>query len=192
MANNTEIPKQELLTKLLKMTTSPNDGEALTAMRKANALLTTAGWDWDKLISGKIVVVADPFASIPTPPPQEPRQNDFVRSAPKHSPGPFAPRQAAHVYSTPPRTAPPPPPPPRGPVVGSNKTNMYGNHCYCCGVKVNSKMGFIFNPAHHNTRAANIWETICATCNSLNYITIAPMPAPKLKPPHIKPDLSTF
>lgn len=63
-----ELPKQELLVKLLGMTTSSNDGEALVAMRKANALLASAGWDWAKLIAGKIRVVADPFATAATPP----------------------------------------------------------------------------------------------------------------------------
>jgi len=52
-----DLPKQELLIKLLKMSTSPNDGEALIAVRKANELLKSAGWDWEKLVNGKIKVV---------------------------------------------------------------------------------------------------------------------------------------
>ena len=40
----------ERLTKLLMLTTSSNDAEALAAMRKANALLAQAGLNWEKFI----------------------------------------------------------------------------------------------------------------------------------------------
>jgi hypothetical protein len=66
-ATAAELPKQDLLAKLLAMTTSPNDGEALCAMRKANALLLAAGWTWERLIQGKIRVLEDPFKSIVEP-----------------------------------------------------------------------------------------------------------------------------
>lgn len=65
--NPPELPKQEQLIKLLGMTTSANDAEALAFMRKANALLAAAGWSWEKLIRGKIRVLEDPFKSIPEP-----------------------------------------------------------------------------------------------------------------------------
>lgn len=154
-----ELPKQELLIKLLKMTTSPNDGEVLVAARKANALLTSAGWDWDKLINGKIVVVADPFASIKTPPSNS---NSYTpRSAPPPAPASRA---------APPRAAPPPPPPPppkRKPTVPySTKSNNYANFCYCCGTYVQVQKGFIFNPSQHNTRAPDKWVAICDPCNT--------------------------
>lgn len=61
------IPKQELLTKLLMLTTSNNDAEALQAVRKANALLKASGWDWQQLINGKITIVEDPFKGLATP-----------------------------------------------------------------------------------------------------------------------------
>lgn len=64
----TVIPKQELLIKLLSLTASDNDAEALVALRKATALLVASGWTWERLIHGKITVVADPFASLATPP----------------------------------------------------------------------------------------------------------------------------
>jgi len=67
METESKVPKQDLLTKLLKMTSSSNDGEALTAIRKANDLLKSAGWDWDKLMAGKIKVAADPFANLQQP-----------------------------------------------------------------------------------------------------------------------------
>lgn len=62
-----ELPRQELLIKLLGMTGSSSDGEALVAIRKANALLQTAGWTWERLIHGKIRVIADPFVNLKTP-----------------------------------------------------------------------------------------------------------------------------
>lgn len=39
------------LIKLMMMTTSPNDGEALTAIRKANALLAEANVNWEEFIN---------------------------------------------------------------------------------------------------------------------------------------------
>lgn len=73
---STEIPRHELLLKLLKMTTSTNDAEALVAMRKANALLASAGWTWDRLLEGKITVVGDPFGGL-----QRPRQHEAPHDA---------------------------------------------------------------------------------------------------------------
>lgn len=40
----------ELLIKVLNLTTSDNDGEALSAMRKANAILKTHGVLWDSVL----------------------------------------------------------------------------------------------------------------------------------------------
>ena len=40
-----------LLIKLLMMTTSPHDGEALNAMRKANAILAAANVNWSEFLS---------------------------------------------------------------------------------------------------------------------------------------------
>jgi hypothetical protein len=42
--------------KLMMMTTSDQDGEALTAMRKANALLAGLNRNWEELLKGKITV----------------------------------------------------------------------------------------------------------------------------------------
>lgn len=81
---STELPKQEQLIKLLAMTTSTNDAEALAFMRKANALLAAAGWDWEKLIRGKIRVLEDPFKSIAEPPPAPPP----ARTPPPRQPQP--------------------------------------------------------------------------------------------------------
>jgi hypothetical protein len=76
--------------KLMKMTTASVDGEALNAIRMANAMLKRNNHDWEVLLKGKITIVNDPFNSIPTPP------------AAKAAPPP-----------PPPRPTPPPPPPPQ-------------------------------------------------------------------------------
>lgn len=65
MSDETPLPKEQLLRKLLKMTTSENDGEALTAMRKANELMASAKWTWDMLLDQKIKIIESPFASVP-------------------------------------------------------------------------------------------------------------------------------
>lgn len=98
MADETKLPKQDLLLKILNMTTAENDGQALVAVRKANALLAEAGWSWEKLLLGKITVVADPFSSIKAPPKSTPNDTwGRPQTPPKPQPA---------------RPAPPPPPPP--------------------------------------------------------------------------------
>jgi hypothetical protein len=81
-----QILNVELLIKLMGMTTSTIDGEALAAIRAANRLLITqAGGSWDTLLRGKLAPI-DPFASLAEPP----------KATPRSPPPP-----------------PPPPPPPR-------------------------------------------------------------------------------
>lgn len=83
------LPKQELLLKLLNMTTAVEDNVSLIAIRKANELLKSNGWDWERLLQGKIKIVGDPWASTgakyvpPTPEPAPSR-----RTAPRPSPPP--------------------------------------------------------------------------------------------------------
>jgi hypothetical protein len=93
-----DLPKQELLIKLLALTASDSEGEALSAMRKANSLLATAGWTWERLIRGKITVLADPFNNIvePTTRPVEERRRATVPPAGAQSvpPRAHAPRPA--------------------------------------------------------------------------------------------------
>ena len=63
----------ELLIKLMGMTTSSVDGEALAALRAANRLLiTNGGGSWDTLLRGKLAPI-DPFASLPEPPKAAPQ-----------------------------------------------------------------------------------------------------------------------
>lgn len=76
----------ELFIKILKMLTAENDNQVVVAARKANEMLKRNSLDWETFAKGKITIVNDPFASIPTPP------------SPKAAPPP------------PPKPAPPPPP----------------------------------------------------------------------------------
>jgi hypothetical protein len=176
-----DLPKQELLIKLLKMSTSPNDGEALISIRKANDLLKTAGWDWEKLIHGKIKVIEDPFKSVDVPlsrtahsaPPPAPRAPpaQSYHAGPKPAPPP-----RGHAPANPNQAGPTPPPPPRPapkphqPL--STKDNMYSGWCYCCGDPVGAKGGWIFDPSTHNRSAKSKWEICCNSCNNSTYRNI--------------------
>lgn len=90
----------ELLIKMLKMSRSDNDNQALVAIRKANAALDRVGEDWDTLIRGKITIIEDPFTSVAapkskhqTPPPKtasynQPEEDDdpYQPTAPRQKP----------------------------------------------------------------------------------------------------------
>jgi hypothetical protein len=95
-----------LLIKLLKMTTSSSDSEALVAMRKANEALGRVGGDWETLLRGKVTIIADPWAASPPRP----------SAAPPASPWKPSPMRAAPSAPPPPKPAPrpytPPTPPP--------------------------------------------------------------------------------
>jgi hypothetical protein len=82
-----ELPNLVLLIKLMKLTASSNDSEALLAIRKANEQLVKFGGDWERLLKGKVTVIGDPFESVVAP-----------RESHKHGPAPQGP----------PRTPPPP------------------------------------------------------------------------------------
>jgi hypothetical protein len=188
-ADPNEPPRQDILLKLLKMTTSSNDGEALTAIRKANAVLNAGGWDWDKLFSRKIVIIEDPFSKIETPrsrtsttePPPYARPAPTNWGKPPPSPPPHAARPAP--------AAPPPraQPTPRAPY--SNKANLYAGWCYCCGDTVPVKSGFVFRPYDHNSKAPDKSVTICPSCNQ-NRVSVMRSSAPRTKPLSAAPDLN--
>lgn len=184
-----EVPKQDMLLKLLKMTTSDNDGEALVAIRKANSLLKAASWDWDKLIAGKIKVVADPFAGVNArfnnvnkpPPPPNPQPQARPYSPPP--PGGSAPHAQARAARQPPQ-----PPKPL-----SSKPNIFPNACYVCGDWVAAQDGFIFDPAKVNRNAKSKWHCLCKKCVATDPNNIYAMPAPRKRPaaqPQATPNLS--
>lgn len=176
------LPREELLRKMLNMTTSSNDGQALVAIRKANALLEGAGWSWDKLLAGKIRIVENPFKNIPNPKRTE-SPSSFGASF-TAAPPPTQPQAKGRAPSptTRPRSgcrweydafgdcwvntnAPTQQRqwPPQN--LGLSKKNLYGGHCYCCGDYVDNEKGFILKPSDKNPAASSKWAVCCAACN---------------------------
>lgn len=92
----------EKLIKMLNMTTSSNEGEALTALRMANKHLKEQKWTWDELLRGKITVAADPFMSAPIPQARNSGFGFYQQPAPPPPPPPSY-QQAFHI---PPRPQP--------------------------------------------------------------------------------------
>jgi len=184
----TELPKQDLLLKLLKMTTATNDGECLNAIRKANSVLTSAGWDWDKLIAGKIRVVADPFAGVRAP---VNTPHGTYRPTPPPVGAPTPPYAQPYAGMKPAPHSPPPPPrqpAPKAPI--STKANIFPGFCYSCGVAVPASDGLVFDPAHHNPRAKSKWQIICKSCVNIAPHHVLPNAAPRQKQTKTTPNLS--
>ena len=135
--------------KLLRMTESDNDGEALTALRKANAFLRSAGWDWEKLVNSKIKIIEDPFKNLGTPP------GGNKMSAPGFN---------QPMQPPPPRQPPPPPTQKKSWPLGI-APNRFAGWCYCCGVEVVANAGVIFKPYEYHAQAVNDWRVACFLCN---------------------------
>lgn len=96
----------DLLVKLLGMTTSSVDAEALVAMRKANELLARLQLTWPALLRGRVTVLADPFANI-VPPQASSAPPRAAHASPSWAPPqPQAP--SASPSSSPPWPGPPP------------------------------------------------------------------------------------
>ena len=167
-----KLPKQDLLLKILRMTTSDNDNVALNALRRANEFLSKNGWDWDKLINAKIRIAADPFSNLETP---QSYNGSRHHTAPTPPPRPQAP-----TPQPPPRPRPAPQPPkPAAPL--SNRDNMYAGWCYCCGDPVAAKAGWIFDPSTKNRSAKSKLQVLCHTCNTTSYPNIGASAAIKRK-----------
>lgn len=174
----------ELLIKLLKMTTSSVDGEALTAMRKANEQLLKVGGDWENLLRGKVKVIADPFGTVakPQPSPKDRWGAPSGSAPPRPQPSP-PPRPSTSWQASSPsfnqggaqtgrfRSAAPPPPK-TGMAAIVTRPNAFSGHCYACGVYVNTQAGWIFQKP-----GANRWEVLCATCSNSS----APLPSKRAK-----------
>jgi len=159
-----QLPKQELLLKLLKMTTSASDGEALVAIRKVNKMLVDNGWDWDKFVNAKIKIVENPFVGLGTPTRGVPTGN-----GPAYKPPP------------PPRPAPPPRARYHGMPVAGRGINRYADFCYCCGIEVVTGAGQFFLREDYNLNAANAnprskFSLVCASCEGVKIIWDQPAP----------------
>lgn len=80
-----DLNKLDLFIKIIRMTETDNDGQTLVAIRKANSMLKAEGWDWDRLLRGKVKVIADPFAKVSQPAPQA-RAATYTKPAPPPPP----------------------------------------------------------------------------------------------------------
>ncbi|KKM04991.1 hypothetical protein LCGC14_1758670 [marine sediment metagenome] len=58
-----QAQKFEKFIKLMKMTTSPVDGECLNAIRMANSFLMEANLDWDDFLRGKAKIIGGSASS---------------------------------------------------------------------------------------------------------------------------------
>lgn len=179
-----KLPKQDLLLKIMNMTTVAEDTVALVALRRANKLLEEAGWSWEKLLLGKIVVVADPFSNIQAPPKKEESPYSSASSIPPR-PQPARPKPTPQAAFTPAFTRPRPirnsapqtdydwgtkspasaPSSSAGGATLGSKPNKYPGFCFCCGDHVPVTTGVVFNPKDHNSAAADKWSIACAPCN---------------------------
>jgi hypothetical protein len=94
MTGNGKAPHDplDIFIKMLGMTTSDNDGQALVAIRKANQYLSEKlRSDWEAFVRGKIKVEADPFAAAPVVAPKGTTMNmgaTPTASAPRYTPPP--------------------------------------------------------------------------------------------------------
>lgn len=174
-----DLPKHELLRKILNMTTAENDNQALIAIRKANAILKEGGWDWDKLLAGKIKIIGDPWKGMAPPPPRPtvapangstpPPQRQAPRPAPKYfdldgnaHPTQYAAntanaaiRQQRDIAAANARRAAAA----RSPTIGSTKSNNFAGYCYCCGNHQLAGAAWLFKPGGPK------FEVVCDSCN---------------------------
>lgn len=159
------------LIKFMGMTQSSSEHEALVALRLANREIVKIGKSWAEILSGKVTVIADPFAGVPeptdyndrrrtTPPPVPDRPKaQWTPAAPP--PPPPRPRPMRNQYSPP----PPPPPPPKakpqykGPSIPSS--NKFRTSCYMCHEVIPERAGFI---ARNTSDTA--WDAWCQKCHN--------------------------
>lgn len=136
--------KLDTLIKVLLMTTSDNNSEALAAVRRANVMLRNASTDWEKLLRGKVTVVADPFADIAAPQSTSSSHRPTVPQRPQYVEPEDRPAPPAYYIKTP--TRPMNPATPRAPtyspqVARRNNTNNYAGRCFNCNVGVAAGYG---------------------------------------------------
>lgn len=166
-----ELNKLELLIKVMKMTTATEDTVSLVALRKANAMLKAEGWDWDRLLRGKVKVISDPFgpSAVKAPP------MDFGRPTasstpprPQPAPRPQPQPQAAPWTQAQPRTgratganfsAQPPWPQQNTPNPGLAKENVYAGNCRGCSNYVGVRAGKV-------VKQGNAWKLFCVACSN--------------------------
>lgn len=155
------LPKQELLIKIMGMTTASNDGEALAALRRANSMLESAGWSWEKLIRGKITVVEDPFARI-----ADPAMNGGTIKERQPAPPQYKPPVAPDVFTVKVNVG-------GGgggsvawsAIIKGVSINRFPGFCYACAKEVLAGNGLIFKPRDHNQHGGSNWAIVCHDCD---------------------------
>ncbi len=60
-------PNLDKIIKLMGMTGSDHDAEAISALRMATRIMKEWGWTWDAVLHGKVKIMPNPFANIPSP-----------------------------------------------------------------------------------------------------------------------------
>lgn len=159
----------DLLIKLLMMTTSPNDSEALLAIRKANAQLERFHTSWEQFVKQRITVAADPFAQpLSQSQPQEapPAARPAPTAAPRPSPSTFqappssrggrkpTPQPQPTVYSQ-------PSPQPQSEYdypTGAPRPNIHPGYCYDCQRKLEKDDGILWRKSNKTGK----WHLRCA------------------------------
>jgi hypothetical protein len=174
----------ERLIKLMKLAASPsaNPNEAWLAFTRANEMLLSQKWDWEKLLRGKISLVADPFGPAMPAPMPTPHHSSAATWSPPKRPAPAAPTRqfvcedcynsinANHLYQhqgkdlcvtcyTRATTNAKRPGPPKG----SQRTNRYSDFCFCCGDPVDANKGLLHRPPNYSG-----WATLCTKCDNLS------------------------
>lgn len=158
----------ELLIKMMGLTGSDNDNQALVAMRKANEQVKKLAGSWAELLRGHFTIAADPFEGISMP--------EFGDRAAAPPPPSF--RRGVHSGSTT-STAPPPPPwkthtppPPQSPPPKPNlntgasgpmgtsstpRTNRWRAVCFKCHQWCDVGDGYL----DHKDAISNTWKVRC-------------------------------
>lgn len=119
-----------LLVKLLRMTTSANDAEAIVSMRKANSVAEKFG-GWEKILLERITIIEDPFEKLSRPTAGRATTGRTTTSNTSAPPRP-------HQQQTPPSsgfgtTAPPP---------QSSRPSPPQSTCLHCGNNFDSGRGY--------------------------------------------------
>lgn len=89
-------PNLDKIIKLMGMTGSAHDAEAISALRMASKLMRDWGWTWDSVLRGKIKIMPDPFANLPMPTAAPQRQS--AAPAPPPPPKQFDNRDEIEKY----------------------------------------------------------------------------------------------
>lgn len=159
--------KLPMLIKLMGMTQSEQDGEALAFLRKANKIVKDAGWTWEKILLGKVKVIADPFTNIQAPPP---KPNSSRGTTPSQ---PSTPNRSGYGS-----TVPPKPQAPRPKVPHSTFPNKYVGHCWQCGNFVDTGKGWLVR----DPSGRNQFVVLCDYDNRDSSIPLRPTRTKRQKP----------